>query len=68
MSKYFVILAAGKGNRFKSNIPKQYLYIYGKPILQHSIDKALKSGLFKKNQKKQGICNLRWKGKKRLYY
>ena len=48
MSKYFVILAAGKGNRFKSNIPKQYLYIYGKPILQHSIDKALKSGLFKK--------------------
>ena len=48
MSKYFVILSAGKGSRFKSRKPKQYLYTYGKPVLQHSIDKALKSGLFKK--------------------
>ena len=48
MNKYFVILASGTGKRFKSNIPKQYSYIYGKSILQYSIDKALESNIFKK--------------------
>ena len=45
---YFVILAAGKGNRFKSSIPKQYTYYKGKMMILHSIDKALKSNLFNK--------------------
>ena len=45
---YFVILAAGKGNRFISKIPKQYSYYKGKMMLFHSIDKAIRSKLFKK--------------------
>jgi len=45
---YFVILAAGKGNRFISKIPKQYTNYKGKMMLFHSIDKATQSGLFKK--------------------
>jgi len=48
MNNYFIILAAGKGSRFRSKIPKQYIYYKGKPLLQHSIDKAIKSKLFKK--------------------
>ena len=30
------------------NKPKQYFYYKGKPLIEHSIDKALKSKLFKK--------------------
>ena len=48
MNNYFIILAAGKGKRFRSKTPKQYIIYNGKPILQHSIDKAIKSKLFKK--------------------
>ena len=48
MNNYFIILAAGKGSRFRSKIPKQYTIYNGKPLLQHSIDKAIKSKLFKK--------------------
>ena len=48
MKKCFVILAAGKGLRFNSKFPKQYILFKGKSILQHSIDKALKSKLFDK--------------------
>ena len=48
MNNYFIILAAGKSSRFRSKIPKQYIYYNGKPLLQHSIDKAIKSKLFKK--------------------
>jgi 2-C-methyl-D-erythritol 4-phosphate cytidylyltransferase len=32
-----IITAAGKGTRLKSDISKQFLNIYGKPILAHSI-------------------------------
>tara|TARA_Y100001970_G_C14211537_1_gene847241 strand:+ start:1124 stop:2233 length:1110 start_codon:yes stop_codon:yes gene_type:complete len=45
---YFVILAAGKGNRFISNIPKQFTYYNGKQMIFHSIDKAIQSNLFDK--------------------
>ena len=44
----FVILAAGKGNRFISKIPKQYTNYHGKKMIFHSIDKAVKSKLFNK--------------------
>ena len=42
MSNFFIILAAGKSERFNSNIPKPYVIYKGKPIVQHSIDKAKK--------------------------
>ncbi len=32
-----IITAAGRGTRFKSNISKQFLNIYGKPILAHTL-------------------------------
>jgi len=32
-----IITAAGKGTRFRSNISKQFLNIYGKPILAHTL-------------------------------
>ncbi len=42
MSNFFIILAAGKSERFNSSIPKPYVIYKGKPIVQHSIDKAKK--------------------------
>jgi len=40
MNNYFIILAAGKGKRFNSKVPKAYYLYKGKPLIQHSIDKA----------------------------
>ena len=48
MNNYFIILGAGKGQRFGGNKPKQYIKYNGKLLIEHSIDKALKSKLFKK--------------------
>ena len=48
MSNCFILLAAGKGKRFKSKTPKQLTIYKNKPLFMHSIDKALKSNLFKK--------------------
>ena len=58
MNNYFIILASGQSKRFNSTKPKQYIIYKNKPLFQHSIDKALKSKLFKKivlvvNNKKQ---------------
>jgi 2-C-methyl-D-erythritol 4-phosphate cytidylyltransferase len=39
-----LIAAAGTGSRFASEIPKQYVLLDGKPVLQHSIDR-LAAGL-----------------------
>ena len=47
MSNCFIILASGQSKRFKSNKPKQYILYNNKPIYEHSVDKVLKSGLFK---------------------
>ena len=47
MSNCFIILAAGQSKRFKSNKPKQYILYKNKPIYEHSLDRVLKSGLFK---------------------
>jgi 2-C-methyl-D-erythritol 4-phosphate cytidylyltransferase len=33
-----IIVAAGRGRRMKSDIPKQYLPLAGKPVLAHTID------------------------------
>ncbi len=47
MSNCFILLAAGKGKRFKSKKPKQFTNFINKPLFMHSVDKALKSRLFK---------------------
>ena len=48
MNNYFVILAAGKSKRFHKNIAKQFYNYKNKEIIDHSIEKALDSKLFKK--------------------
>ena len=48
MNNYFVILASGKGKRFHENMPKQYFQYKNKEIIDHSVEKSLESGLFKK--------------------
>ena len=47
MNNCFILLAAGQSKRFKSLKPKQYSIYRGKPLYEHSIDKANKSGLFR---------------------
>jgi len=47
MNNCFIILAAGQSKRFKSKKPKQYINYKNKPLYQHSIEKILKSRLFK---------------------
>lgn len=37
MTKYIVIVAGGKGNRFKSELPKQFILLGSQPILMHTI-------------------------------
>lgn len=37
--KYAIIVAGGVGSRMKASIPKQFLLLNGKPILQHSIER-----------------------------
>ena len=48
MNNYFIILAAGKGTRFGTKIPKQFQLYKNKPLFMHSIDTAINSNLFKK--------------------
>ena len=48
MNNYFVILAAGKSKRFHKKIAKQIYNYKNKEIIDHSIEKALNSELFKK--------------------
>ena len=48
MNNYFVILAAGKSKRFGKNFLKQFYKYENKEIIDHSVEKSLKSKLFKK--------------------
>ena len=48
MNNCFILLAAGKGKRFKSTEKKQFFIYRNKPLFMHSIDTAIKSKLFKK--------------------
>ena len=48
MNNYFVILAAGKSKRFNSKIAKQHIVYKNKEIIDHSIEKAFNSKLFKR--------------------
>lgn len=38
---FAIIVAGGSGNRMKSALPKQFLLLGGKPILQHTIERFL---------------------------
>ena len=48
MNNIFILLAAGKGKRFGSKIPKQYTIYRNKMLFEHSVNKAEQSNLFKK--------------------
>ena len=48
MNNYFVILGAGKSKRFHKNIAKQFYNYKNKDVIEHSIDKSIRSKLFKK--------------------
>ena len=48
MNNYFVILAAGKSKRFHKKKAKQFFNYKNKELIDHSIEKALNSQLFKK--------------------
>ena len=48
MNNYFIILAAGSGKRFDLKKPKQYFLYRNKELFEHSVEKAIKSKLFKK--------------------
>ena len=48
MNNYFVILAAGKSKRFGKNFLKQFYKYKNKEIIDYSVEKSLKSKLFKK--------------------
>ena len=48
MNNYFIILASGQSKRFNSIKQKQFIRYKNKALFEHSIDKGLKSKLFKK--------------------
>jgi 2-C-methyl-D-erythritol 4-phosphate cytidylyltransferase/2-C-methyl-D-erythritol 2,4-cyclodiphosphate synthase len=48
MNNYFIILASGQSKRFNSTKPKQFIKYKNKALFEHSVDKAIKSKLFKK--------------------
>ncbi len=48
MNNYFIILASGQSKRFNSDKPKQFICYKNKALFEHSLDKAIKSKLFKK--------------------
>lgn len=41
MAHYALVPAAGSGSRFGGELPKQYLMLHGKPLLQHALDRLL---------------------------
>lgn len=47
MNNFAIILAAGKGTRFKSDLPKCAFPLLGKPLASHIIDKLNNTKLFK---------------------
>ncbi len=40
--RFAIIVAGGSGSRMKSDVPKQFLLLHGKPILQHTITRFLR--------------------------
>ncbi len=48
MNNYFIILASGQSKRFNSKKLKQFNIYKNKALFKHSLEKAIKSKLFKK--------------------
>ena len=48
MNNCFILLASGQSKRFNSNKPKQFNIYKNKALFKHSLEKAVKSKLFKK--------------------
>ena len=48
MNNYFIILASGQSKRFNSKKSKQFSIYKNKALFKHSLEKAMKSKLFKK--------------------
>lgn len=44
-NKYIIILAGGIGSRLQNEVPKQFLLLDGRPIIMHTIDAFVNSGL-----------------------
>ncbi|HEY0898387.1 MAG TPA: 2-C-methyl-D-erythritol 4-phosphate cytidylyltransferase, partial [Sphingobacteriaceae bacterium] len=38
MTYYAIIVAGGSGSRMKSNVPKQFLLLNGKPVIMHTVE------------------------------
>lgn len=38
LKNYGIILASGTGSRYNSDIPKQFIKIAGKTVLEHTLD------------------------------
>lgn len=45
MKKVAIVLAGGKGSRMKSEVPKQYMQLNGRPVLYYSLDVFEKSSI-----------------------
>ena len=48
MSIFLILLAAGESKRLKSSIPKPYIKVGNKTLIEHSIDKIKKIKAIKK--------------------
>ena len=66
MNTWAIILAAGKGQRFiaghrQQNIPKQYIKLHGKTILEHAIEPFLAVESIKRVLVVVAVDDTRWK-------
>jgi 2-C-methyl-D-erythritol 4-phosphate cytidylyltransferase len=43
IEKFVIIVAGGSGSRMKSDIPKQFILLKGKPIMAHTINRFVES-------------------------
>jgi 2-C-methyl-D-erythritol 4-phosphate cytidylyltransferase len=39
MKRFVIIVAGGSGTRMNSTVPKQFMELYGRPVLMHTIDR-----------------------------
>lgn len=50
MRVFALLMAAGRGNRFGADTPKQYLPLLGRPVLRHAAEGLLRDGLVERIQ------------------
>uniref|UniRef100_UPI0022EA982C IspD/TarI family cytidylyltransferase n=1 Tax=Falsiroseomonas oryzae TaxID=2766473 RepID=UPI0022EA982C len=44
MTVIALLMAAGRGQRFGAEVPKQYLSLLGRPVLRHAAESLLREG------------------------